>query len=42
VKSVQDGTRPLVSGIEGRRALALAATIERNIMQEVTGFVPVS
>ncbi len=40
VKSAQDGTRPLVSGIEGRRALALAATIENNIMQGITGFVP--
>ncbi len=41
VQSAQDGTRPLVSGIEGRRALALAATIEQNIVQRVTGFVPV-
>ena len=41
VKSVQDGTRPLVSGIEGRRALALATTIAVNIMEGITGFVPV-
>ncbi len=40
VQSAQNGTRPLVSGIEGRRALALAATIEHNIVQRVTGFVP--
>jgi predicted dehydrogenase len=40
VKSAQDGTRPLVSGLEGRRALALAATIENNIVQGITGFVP--
>ncbi len=41
VQSAQDGTRPLISGIEGRRALALAATIEQNIVQRITGFVPV-
>jgi len=40
VRSAQVGTRPLVSGIEGRRALALAATIEKAIMQGITGFVP--
>jgi len=41
VKSVRDGTRPLVSGIEGRRALALATTIAENISEGITGFVPV-
>ncbi len=41
VKSVQDGTKPLVSGIEGRRALALATTIAGNIKEGITGFVPV-
>jgi predicted dehydrogenase len=41
IKSIQDGTRPLVSGIEGRQALALATTIAENIMVGITGFVPV-
>ncbi len=41
VRSAADGTRPLVSGIEGRRALALATTITENIKQGHTGFVPV-
>ncbi len=41
VQSALDGTRPLVSGIEGRRALALASTITENIMQGNTAFVPV-
>jgi predicted dehydrogenase len=40
VMSVRDGMPPLVSGVEGRRALALATLIEKNIMQGVTGFVP--
>ncbi len=42
VKSVQDGTRPLVSGIDGRRALSLATTITENISKRITGFVPVT
>lgn len=41
VASVKNGTRPLVSGIEGRRALALATLIENNIQQGITGFMPV-
>ncbi len=41
VRSVQNGTRPLVSGIEGRRALALARTITDNIEKGIAGFVPV-
>jgi predicted dehydrogenase len=41
IKSVQGGTRPLVTGIEGRRALALATTITENIIEGITGFVPV-
>ncbi len=41
IQSALDGTRPLVSGIEGRRALALAAAITENIMKGNTGFVPV-
>ncbi len=41
VQSAMIGTRPLVSGIEGRRALALATTIVENIMQGNTGFVPI-
>jgi predicted dehydrogenase len=42
VESVRTGARPLVSGAEGRRALALATVIETSIMQGITGFVPVS
>jgi predicted dehydrogenase len=41
VQSVQSGARPLVSGIEGRRALALARTIADSIEKGITGFVPV-
>jgi predicted dehydrogenase len=41
IQSAADGTRPLVSGIEGRRALALATTITENIKLGHTGFVPV-
>ncbi len=40
VSCVRNGSRPLVSGVEGRRALALAALIEKNIKQGITGFVP--
>ncbi len=42
VQSIRSGVRPLVSGIEGRRALALARTITDAIEQGITGFVPVS
>ncbi len=42
VASVRSGTRPLVSGVEGRRALALALTITDTIDKGVSGFVPVS
>lgn len=42
VQSVQGGVRPLVSGIEGRRALSLALTITNSIEHGITGFVPVS
>jgi predicted dehydrogenase len=42
VESVRTGTRPLVSGAEGRRALALATAIEASIKRGITGFVPVS
>jgi predicted dehydrogenase len=41
LQSVQTGKRPLVSGIEGRRALALARTITENISKGITGFVSV-
>ncbi len=41
VHSVQSGSRPLVSGVEGRRALALARTITDTIEKGMTGFVPV-
>jgi predicted dehydrogenase len=40
VQSVQNGVRPLVTGIEGRRALALARTITDNIGKGLTAFVP--
>lgn len=40
VKSVEQKKRPLVSGIEGKRALALAQIITRTIEQGVSGFVP--
>ncbi len=42
VQSVRSGARPLVTGIEGRRALALARAITDTITQRITGFVPVS
>jgi predicted dehydrogenase len=41
-KSVQEGTRPLVSGADGRRAIALATTITDNILKKITSFVPVT
>ena len=40
VASVEQKTRPLVSGFEGKRALALAQIITRSIEQGVSGFVP--
>jgi predicted dehydrogenase len=42
VNSVRNSTRPLVSGIEGRRALALARLISHSIENGTTGFVPVA
>ncbi|HEY6010083.1 MAG TPA: Gfo/Idh/MocA family oxidoreductase, partial [Nitrospirota bacterium] len=42
VASVRSGTRPLVSGVEGRRALALARTITDTIAKGISGFVPFS
>jgi len=42
VQSIQTGTRPLVSGNEGRRALALAQIITENIQKGISKFVPVS
>jgi predicted dehydrogenase len=41
IKSLQDGTRPIVSGQEGRRALALATTIANNVTRRITAFVPI-
>ena len=38
VKCVRDGNRPLVSGIEGRRALLLAQIITENIEKGKSGF----
>jgi predicted dehydrogenase len=40
VMSILTGARPLVSGIEGRRALALAQKITENIQKGITEFVP--
>ena len=40
VRSIQTGARPLVSGIEGRKALALAQKITENIQKGITEFVP--
>jgi predicted dehydrogenase len=40
VLSIQTGTQPLVSGNEGRRALALAQKITENIHKGITEFVP--
>lgn len=41
VQSIQTGNRPLVSGVEGRRALALARRISENINKAIRGFVAV-
>ncbi|HSQ77968.1 MAG TPA: Gfo/Idh/MocA family oxidoreductase, partial [Nitrospirota bacterium] len=41
VRSIQTGSRPLVSGVEGRRALALAGRISDNISKGIKGFVAV-
>jgi predicted dehydrogenase len=41
VQCVQNGVRPLVSGVEGRRALALASLITRNIETGNNRFVRV-
>jgi predicted dehydrogenase len=41
VRSIQTGSRPAVSGREGRRALALAGLITESISSGTTGFVPV-
>jgi len=37
---VEQKSGPLVSGVEGKRALALAQIITRTIEQGVSGFVP--
>lgn len=42
VRCVELGARPLVSGIEGKSALALARLISLNIEKGITGFVPAS
>jgi predicted dehydrogenase len=41
VQSVQSGKRPLVSGSDGRRALALAGMITDTIVKGITSFVPI-
>jgi predicted dehydrogenase len=41
VRSIQNGSRPRVSGADGRRALALARIITDNITKGINGFVPV-
>jgi predicted dehydrogenase len=40
VTCVEQHARPLVSGLEGKRALALAQIITRSIEQGISGFVP--
>ena len=40
ITCVEQNRRPLVSGFEGKRALALAQIITRTIEQGITGFVP--
>jgi predicted dehydrogenase len=40
VMSVREGKQPLVSGSEGRKALALAQKITENIQKGITEFVP--
>ncbi len=40
IRSVENKTRPLVSGAEARKALALAQAITTNIEKGVTAFVP--
>lgn len=40
VASIGSGVRPLVTGVEGRRALALAQLITQNIERGITDFVP--
>jgi predicted dehydrogenase len=42
LQCVREGRKPLVSGEEGRKALALAQAVTRNIERGITGFVPVS
>jgi predicted dehydrogenase len=41
IKSVENKTRPLVTGAEARKAIALAKTITENIEKGVTGFVAI-
>ncbi len=40
IQSIEDKSRPLVSGAEARKALALAQAITTNIEKGVTAFVP--
>jgi predicted dehydrogenase len=40
VRSVEQKTQPLVSGLDGKKALALAQIITRSIEQGISGFVP--
>jgi predicted dehydrogenase len=41
IHSVQSGERPLVSGRDGRQALAIAGMITDIISKRITGFIPV-
>jgi len=41
IRSIRNGSQPMVSGVEGRRALALALTITDKINNGISGFVPV-
>ena len=40
VRCVEQKTRPLVSGLDGKKAFALAQIITRSIEQGISGFVP--
>ena len=41
IQSVENKTRPLVTGAEARKAIALAQAITENIEKGATGFVPI-
>ena len=41
IRCIEQQSRPVVSGVEGKNALALARLISQSIEQGITGFVPV-